>query len=89
MLTDVMSELGLEQLLRFPTREKDTLDVILTSLPGQFQDLVSWLVWFSRPFEIVFQSISGRLPKRGRKRRERIDEIKMSKQPHPHLLQAQ
>ena len=29
-----------------------------------------------RPFETVFQSISGRLPKRGRKRRERIDESK-------------
>ena len=29
-----------------------------------------------RPFETVFQSISGRLPKRGRKRKERIDESK-------------
>ena len=29
-----------------------------------------------RPFETVFQSISGRLPKRGRKRRERIEESK-------------
>ena len=31
----------------------------------------------------MFQSISGRLPKRGRKRSERIDESKMSKQPAP------
>ena len=34
-----------------------------------------WLVgWFGvkRSFETVFQSISGRLPKRGRKRREKI-----------------
>ena len=29
-----------------------------------------------RPFETVFQSISGRLPKRGRERKERIDESK-------------
>ena len=28
----------------------------------------------------MFQSISGRLPKRGRQRRERIDESKLSKQ---------
>ena len=38
--------------------------------------LVGWLFWVSRPFETVFQSISGRLPKRGRKRREGIDESK-------------
>ena len=37
---------------------------------------VGWLVWVQRPFETVFQSISGRLPKRGRKRRERTDESK-------------
>ena len=31
-----------------------------------------WLVVLGlRPFETVFQSISGRLPKRGRKRREK------------------
>ena len=33
--------------------------------------LVGWLFWVLRPFETVFQSISGRLPKRGRKRREK------------------
>ena len=38
---------------------------------------VDWLVVLGlRPFETVFQSISGRLPKRGRKRKERIDESK-------------
>ena len=37
--------------------------------------LVGWF-WVLRPFETVFQSISGRLPKRGRKRKERIDESK-------------
>ena len=26
--------------------------------------LVVWLIWFQRPFETVFQSISGRLPKK-------------------------
>ena len=35
-------------------------------------ELVGWLVVLGlRPFETVFQSISGRLPKRGRKRREK------------------
>ena len=38
--------------------------------------LVGWLFWILRPFETVFQSISGRLPKRGRNRKERIDESK-------------
>ena len=40
--------------------------------------LVGWLVVLGlTPFETVFQSILGRLPKRGRKRRERIiDESK-------------
>ena len=32
-----------------------------------------WLFWVKRSFETVFQSISGRLPNRGRKRRERIE----------------
>ena len=30
--------------------------------------LVGWLFWALRPFETVFQSISGRLPERGRKK---------------------
>ena len=38
--------------------------------------LVGWLFWVYRPFETIFQSISDRLPKRGRKRREKIDESK-------------
>ena len=37
---------------------------------------LGWVFWVQRPFETVFQSISGRLPKRGRKRTERIDESK-------------
>ena len=45
---------------------------------------IGWLVVLSLMlFEAVFQSILGRLPKRGRKRRERIDQGKMSKQPSP------
>ena len=32
--------------------------------------LVGWLFWVLRPFETIFQSISGRLPKRGRKKRK-------------------
>ena len=34
------------------------------------------MFWVKRPFETVFQSISGRLPERGRKKREMIDERK-------------
>ena len=38
--------------------------------------LVGWLFWVKRPLETVFQSLSGRLPERRRKRRERIVESK-------------
>ena len=38
--------------------------------------LVGWLFWASRPFETVFQSISGRLPEGGRKQRAMIAESK-------------
>ena len=34
------------------------------------KDLVGWLFWVKRHFETVFQSISGRLPERGRQRRK-------------------
>ena len=52
--------------------------------------LVGWLFWASRPFETVFQSISGRRPERGRKTRELIDERKKCPNiPHQHLLQVQ
>ena len=48
------------------------------------------LVLGSTAFETIFQSISGRL-QRGRKKREKTDDRKMSKKKktHPHLLQAQ
>ena len=36
-----MNDHGLEQLVHFPTREKNTLDLLLTFLPGQFQDIHS------------------------------------------------
>ena len=41
-----------------------------------FDWLVGWLFWVERPFETVFQSISGRLQRERRKRRERTDESK-------------
>ena len=41
ILIDIMNDHGLEQMVHFPTREKDTLDLILTTLPGQFQDVHS------------------------------------------------
>ena len=37
----IMNDHGLEQLVNFPTRERNTLDLILTSLPGQFADIHS------------------------------------------------
>ena len=36
-----MNDHGLEQMVHFPTREKNTLDLILTTLPGQFQEVHS------------------------------------------------
>ena len=41
MLIDIMNDHGLEQLVHLPTREKNILDLILTSLPGQFQEIHS------------------------------------------------
>ena len=46
------------------------------SSSGRLPKLVGWLFWVSRPFETVFQSISGPLPKRGRKRSEKTEESK-------------
>ena len=36
-----MNDHGLEQMVYFPIREKNTLDLILTNLPDQFQDVHS------------------------------------------------
>ena len=47
------------------------------------EHMVGWLFWFKRPFETVFQSISGRLPERGRKKRERTEQGKMFEQTPP------
>ena len=41
MLIDIMNDHGLEQMVHFHTREKNTLDLILTSLPGHVQDILS------------------------------------------------
>ena len=41
ILIDIMNDHGLEQMVHFPTREKNILDLILTTLPGQFQDVHS------------------------------------------------
>ena len=40
-MIDIMNDHDLEQMVHFPTREKNTLDLILTTLPGQFQDVYS------------------------------------------------
>ena len=36
-----MNDHGFEQMIHNPTREKNALDLILTTLPGQFQDVHS------------------------------------------------
>ena len=41
ILIDIMNDHGLEQMVHFPTREKNILDLILTTLPGQFEDVHS------------------------------------------------
>ena len=41
ILIDIMNDHGLKQMVHFPTREKNILDLILTTLPGQFQDVHS------------------------------------------------
>ena len=41
ILIDIMNEHGLEQMVHFPTREKNILVLILTTLRGQFQDFHS------------------------------------------------
>ena len=41
ILIEIMNNYGLEQLVHFPTRERNTLDLIITSLPGQFVDIHS------------------------------------------------
>ena len=39
ILIDIMNNYDLEQMVHFPTPDKNTLDLILTALPGQFQDV--------------------------------------------------
>ena len=41
ILIEIMNDYGLEQLVHFPTRERNTLDLTITSLPGQFVDIHS------------------------------------------------
>ena len=41
ILIEIMNDYELEQLVHFPTRERNTLDLIITSLPGQFVDIRS------------------------------------------------
>ena len=40
-LIDIMNDHGLELMLHFPTREKNTQDLILTTPPGQFHPIAS------------------------------------------------
>ncbi|CAG2218688.1 SIAE [Mytilus edulis] len=40
-LIDILNEASAEQLILFPTRESNTLDLLITTLPGQFTDIHS------------------------------------------------
>ena len=39
ILVDIINDHGFDQLVHFPTRERNTLDLIITSLPNQFVDI--------------------------------------------------
>ena len=41
ILVDIINDHGFDQLVHFPTRERNTLDLIITSLPNQFVDIHS------------------------------------------------
>ena len=41
ILDDIINDHGFDQLVHFPTRERNTLDLIITSLPNQFVDIHS------------------------------------------------
>ena len=41
VIVDIRNDHGLEQLVNCPIREENTLDLILTSLRGQFQEVHS------------------------------------------------
>ena len=41
ILINIMNDHGLEQMVHFPAREKNILHLILTTLPGQFEDVHS------------------------------------------------
>ena len=40
-MVDIINGHGFDQLVHFPTRERNTLDLIITSLPNQFVDIRS------------------------------------------------
>ena len=53
VLVDIMNDHGLEQLVYFPTREEITQDLILTSLPGQFQEVHSPDKEVHSPYKLI------------------------------------
>ena len=48
---EILNDHHLEQLVHFPTREKNTLDLIITSLPSQFP--VSFLMSIHRTDSVI------------------------------------
>ena len=49
ILIEIIDDYGPEQLVHFPTRERNTLDLIITSLPGQFVDIERRVLTSSSP----------------------------------------
>ena len=72
--------------IRYNSKTRSNVNLVCTKISGScifsLTDpcySLGWLVGFlgaERPFETVFQSISGRLPERGRKKREVKEERK-------------
>ena len=62
ILIEIMNDYGLEQLVHFPTRERNTLDLIITSLPGQFVDIHSpdrLMTLFLEPLKWLFPPLKN------------------------------
>ena len=84
---------------RWSLRRRDNESRMYYVIQNDWSSLIGWLVDLAyRPFKTVFQSISSRLPERGERKEEMIDERKMSKQlppapaasavgPYPALIQ--
>ena len=74
MMLDISCEKH-QALFSSKDKSKNNKSVVCCNFAWRFK-LFCWLFWAQQPFETVFQSISGSLPERGRKKREMIVERK-------------